>query len=114
VSDSQRQKRSTMRRGSRPAPAPAVDYWSRTYPTRQALFKDKPSETRPATLSALTPESTAQFVEAREVAMKLLDSGVVGDSECVVTISGHANPGHEPTNGRANDRLSISIQSVAH
>jgi hypothetical protein len=114
MSDSQRQKRSTMRRGSRPAPAPAVDYWSRTYPTRKALFDDTPSESRPADVTTLTPETTAQFVEARKLAMRALDVGLVGDAECVVTISGHANPGHKPTNGRANDRLSISIQQVAH
>ena len=46
--------------------------------------------------------------------MELLDTGIVGDADCVITISGHANPGHEPTNGRPNDRVSISIQQVAH
>lgn len=44
--------------------------------------------------------------------MEVLDSGVVGDRECVTMISGQANTDHQPTNGQPNDRLSISIQQV--
>jgi hypothetical protein len=105
-----RKKRPTTPAKKARAPQLMADYWTRTYPTRQALFKDKPSESRPTKLTELTSESLEQFEAARQTAMKVLDSGAVGDGECVITISGHANEGHAPKNGRANDRVSISIQ----
>jgi hypothetical protein len=86
--------------------------WSITYPTRQALFKDTPSERRPGTLEEFHPAALEQFEEARQLAMKALDSGVVGEGECVTIISGQGNTDHKPTNGQPNDGLSIAIRQV--
>lgn len=88
--------------------------WSVTYPSRKALDEDTPSERRPGTLEEFHPAALEQFEAARQAAFRILDSWVVGDEtrEFVITISGHANKHHQPTNGQPNDRLSISIQQV--
>jgi hypothetical protein len=38
---------------------------------------------------------------------------VVGDGNVNVTLSGHANPGHQPRQGWANDLVTVSISSAA-
>jgi hypothetical protein len=94
------------------SPAPLERTWSRTYPNRAALDTDTPSDARPADLNKLAPEALEQFEHARQTAFDTLDAGVMGDGEVVVTISGHANPGHKPKNGQPNDSIAFSIQQV--
>lgn len=58
-------------------------------------------------------ESREQFEEAVESVVNIISSGVMGDHKLYnVTIGGHANVGHEPASGWANDSLTISIQQV--
>lgn len=107
-----RRSRNVIQPPTEPVKPEPARRWSITYPSRQALFKDKPSERRPADLEEFHPAALEQFEEARQVAMRILDSGVVGEGECVTTISGHANDEHQPKNGQPNDRLAISIQQL--
>lgn len=51
-----------------------------------------------------------QVVVACEVAKLIAESGVIGkDKDYVVSLSGHANEGHEPKEGYANDYIAVSI-----
>lgn len=86
--------------------------WSITYPTRERLFKDQPTERRPGSLEEFHPAALEQFEALRQAVMQLLDSGAFGDGEVVVTIAGHGNTDHRPVNGLPNDRGSISINGV--
>jgi len=56
-------------------------------------------------------ESSEQFERAFHAAGDLLDTGALGgdDKKFVVSLAGHANEGHEPVQGWANDYISISI-----
>lgn len=49
-----------------------------------------------------------QFEAALSAAKSIVDSGAVGSAK-YVNLSGHANPGHTPRDGYANDILTISI-----
>lgn len=56
-----------------------------------------------------------QFEKAKQLAIDLVESGVVGgspDHRFNVSLSGHANPGHEPTEGWSNDAVTISISQA--
>ena len=65
-------------------------------------------------IKALSSEAQEQFAHAVGAVDRLVNSGVVGDPEGTyqVYISCHANPEHKPTEGWANDALSISITQV--
>lgn len=49
--------------------------------------------------------------EATVAALELVESGMVGsaDKGFTVTLSGHANEGHEPTEGWVNDCVTVSV-----
>jgi hypothetical protein len=51
---------------------------------------------------------------AKQAALDLIASGVVGDGDAPirVSLSGHANPDHEPAEGWANDFVSINIYQL--
>jgi len=50
-----------------------------------------------------------QFEAALAAATVILASGAVGTSAAVVTMSGHANPGHVKRDGWSNDSIVVSI-----
>jgi hypothetical protein len=56
-----------------------------------------------------------QFEKARELAAQLIESEAVGDPEhniFAVSLNGHANPGHVPAEGYANDMITISVSQA--
>lgn len=55
-----------------------------------------------------------QFQLAKGIANNLIASGVVGkgSKEFIVTLSGHANPGHEPRAGYANDAITVTVSQA--
>ena len=65
--------------------------------------------------SPVTPEQEDQIAAARKAAEAILDSGAVGSKTHTfsVTLGGHANPGHEPVSGWANDTVSVSVYQSA-
>ena len=60
------------------------------------------------------PECGDQFEAARDAAYAIMASGAVGGpaKKFVVTMSGHANPGHEPRPGWASDAIMIMVQQA--
>jgi hypothetical protein len=53
-----------------------------------------------------------QMEIAADAATKLIRSGAIGGPEGKtfnVSVSGHANPGHEPAGGWANDMVTVSV-----
>lgn len=61
---------------------------------------------------AVFPAMDEQF----DAALAAASSGmtrVVGDGNINVTLSGHANPGHRPRQGFANDLVTVSVTSAA-
>lgn len=57
-------------------------------------------------------ESLESVQAAIAAAQNILDSGVVGSGTVSASISGHANPDHQPTAGWANDFVSITISCI--
>jgi hypothetical protein len=57
-------------------------------------------------LASAAKESVTAAVAA---ANAIIASGVVGTGTVSATISGHANPGHAPTSGWANDCVTVYI-----
>lgn len=57
------------------------------------------------------PHVKEQFEAAVEATKAILKSGAIGSDDKVfsVTLSGHANPGHEVVEGWANDAVVVSI-----
>lgn len=55
-------------------------------------------------------ESVEQRERTLEAVQQLLESGCVGTGRFTFTIAGHANTGHAPAAGYANDCCSISLQ----
>lgn len=53
-----------------------------------------------------------QVVTAVDAALWGIRSGAVGDGPFTVSIAGHANPGHKPTAGYANDFLTCTVTQV--
>lgn len=49
---------------------------------------------------------------AKDAAVDLIRSGVLGYGNVRVSLSGHANPGHKPTEGWSNDTITISAAAV--
>lgn len=62
-----------------------------------------------------SPQVLEQFEEAKKLAKQLIESSVVGDPHKVyrVSLSGHANKGHVPHNGFANDTVTVSVTQVS-
>lgn len=65
------------------------------------------------------PERDAQVQIAKEAAKHLIGAvcptGTPEDTPEIgfrVSMSGHANPGHKPTNGYANDCVNLSISQI--
>ena len=58
-------------------------------------------------------EMLSQAEQATYAAVALIESGCLGDGTFTVNLSGHANPGHQPRDGWANDAVSISIAQVS-
>ena len=59
-----------------------------------------------------TDEVREQVASALEAVLVLLSYNALGDpkeNDYVVSISGHANPGHKPTPGWANDAVTITV-----
>lgn len=53
--------------------------------------------------------ASGQADEAIKAVSALVASGAVGTGTVLATINGHANPGHAPTPGWANDTVTISV-----
>ncbi len=56
-----------------------------------------------------TLESREQFRQAKEVALSIVHSDVIGKGGYIVRLSGHANPKHEATAEYANDFVSVTV-----
>ena len=54
-------------------------------------------------------ESIAQHAQAVEMAVRLIDSGTLGEGPFTVSLSGHANPSHADVYGWANDQISVNV-----
>lgn len=59
----------------------------------------------------MSTEMAEQFAAAKEAVKDLIESGAVGDTEKTysLSLSGHANEGHEPAEGWTNDCINISL-----
>lgn len=85
-----------------------------------ARLRVRAGETEPrdgdVTLSNVdeVPGHLEQYREAVASAFGILLSGVVGgkDKDYMLNLSGHANEGHEPASGWANDAITISIYQM--
>lgn len=56
-----------------------------------------------------TAEATAAVEQAVAAAKAIVASGVVGSGTVTANLSGHANPGHAPASGYANDCVTVSV-----
>lgn len=88
--------------------------WSASFPNGvrgSAVDEDLADDRAAISPPQLDKEPREQFDQARELASSLLASGCVGDGEKTfnVSLSGHANPGHLPAHGWANDMVSVSV-----
>ncbi len=59
------------------------------------------------------PETRHQAQAAVNAALQLLASGALGRGNCLVGLSGHANPGHDPAGNSATDHIFVRIQRLA-
>lgn len=62
--------------------------------------------------SAAIPEMEAQLQAACEAFLAIARSGVVGSGPITGTLSGHANPDHEPRTGWANDMVMVTVHQA--
>lgn len=62
----------------------------------------------------LAPHVQEQVDKAKATALAIVKSGVIGDADAhfFVSLSGHANPGHVPAEGWANDCISVSVSQA--
>lgn len=60
----------------------------------------------------LTDETRESLEAAKAAALALAASGVVGRGRVTGSLSGHANPGHVPTEGYANDCVTVSLSAL--
>lgn len=74
------------------------------------------AETYKSGLSAndyeLDPAAVEAITAAVASAKAVVDSGIVGTTKVNVSLSGHANPGHVPVKGWANDFVQIVVSSA--
>lgn len=76
-----------------------------------ALTVDKIADLTPQ--YELGDEGQEQLELGRDVARRIIDSGAVGEGEKFnITLSGHANPGHQPREGWATDMVSVSVSQT--
>ena len=76
--------------------------WSKSYGSKGELERNE----------STVEGSEDQVSTARDAARGLIESGAVGDpddKDFSISLSGHSNPGHEPTAGMANDTITISV-----
>lgn len=68
-----------------------------------------------AEVIAAHPDSEDQISNAVELVKNLIDSGCLGDesNSFNITLTGHANPNHEPAENMSRDMISISVQQAA-
>jgi hypothetical protein len=91
--------------------------WSASFPEGvrgDALDEDldpAKANTSPPDFDKWDDAPAEQLVAARSLVYDLIEKGAVGNSSKTfnVTLSGHANPDHEPAEGWANDMVSISV-----
>ncbi len=73
-----------------------------------ALDALQPSGNEPALLERLE-----QVTAAKEAALVVLQSGALGFGHPIaVSLGGHANPNHEPTENWSNDSISINVYQM--
>lgn len=94
--------------------APAMS-WSTHYNGLEQFRKDEPAYPAQNFDPALEVEFTEQLKAARGVVEALVASGAIGGAgkDYRISLSGHANPGHEPRAGYANDCVTVSITQAA-
>lgn len=80
---------------------------------------DNVEETLDKRFEELNPEQTVEMVEqfddAVESVYMFISGASLGDPDTKkfnVSISGHANPSHEPATGWANDCITVSVNQV--
>lgn len=83
--------------------------WSSS--TGEAVAKDAITLAEPALSDAVEAEQREQFEAAVEAAKAL--ARVVGrpDDAVFVSVSGHANPGHGPREGWAQELISVTVSA---
>lgn len=89
------------------------------YTTSQtaATIEDTAREAFAAHQSAIDDDeqrsvNAEQFEAGLHAAQSILASGAVGDGPAHVTLSGHANQGHRPRDGWANDTITVSVSQA--
>ena len=87
--------------------------WSVSGQTDQQGVADFMSAKREEALQQ-NSECGDQFDAVTEAVITLINSGSVGDASrrFSMTLTGHANPNHEPRDGWANDAVTISLYQV--
>jgi hypothetical protein len=85
--------------------------WNKVYATREQFDADSPS----SGFGTEEAEAAEQVDAARTAAQAILDSGAIGDANRPVSIvlSGHANPGHVPRDGFANDTITVNVTQLS-
>lgn len=59
------------------------------------------------------PECGDQYDTAGKAVTLIIESGAIGCGKgFYVTMSGHANPNHEPSPGTASDVISVSVSRI--
>lgn len=82
--------------------------WSKTFKWENgSLNENSPT-------AVLSEDSLDQLSALKEAVTDIILSGAVGDvgETYVVSVGGHANPGHEKTPGWSNDSISINIYQM--
>lgn len=59
-----------------------------------------------------TDEVADQVSACISAAALIISSGAIGSGKVSVSMSGHANPDHEPTAGWANDVIALTISNA--
>lgn len=79
--------------------------WNRSYVSKADFDADV------AAPGSSTVVDAEQLAAARNAAVAIMASGAVGGEgkDFVVSLSGHGNPGHEPTRGWANDCVTVNV-----
>jgi hypothetical protein len=88
--------------------------WNTTYPSRATFEADEPDFSSPARHD-MSKEQLEQLTAGRAAATSLVASGSLGgeDKDLHIVLSGHANPGHEPSENFGRDALNVSITRKA-
>jgi hypothetical protein len=86
--------------------------WSAFYANKEDFANDVAQPH----LTNLSSEAANQWQLARVVAAEILASGKVGapEKDWTVSLSGHANPNHEPKESWANDTITVTVSQKSH